>query len=101
MKAAFKKRNENTRMELRKSQNVIKKKQEKKKIVKEKTEDFVLSNLLPQIFHREAVKKSLDQVHDAKFDMMYKAMLAEKNQPMPEHAVARIKTMDELKPATL
>ena len=59
-KAAFKKRNENTKMELRKSQNVIKKKQQKKKIVKEKTENFVLASLLPQLFNREAVKMSLD-----------------------------------------
>ena len=59
-KAAFKKRNENTKMELRKSQNVIKKKQQKKKVVKEKTVEYVLANLLPQIFNREAVKQSLD-----------------------------------------
>ena len=88
-------------MELRKSSNTIKKKQLKKKIVKEKTVDYVLANLLPQIFNREAIKQSLDLVHDSKFDMQYQAMMQEKGLPVPDHAFKNIRKLDELRPKTL
>lgn len=78
IKAAFKKRNDQSRMELRKFQNIIKKKQEKKQLVRKDTTRYILATLLPQVFQREAIKKSIDMNHDAAFDLKYEAMLKEK-----------------------
>lgn len=35
------------------------------------TINYVLLDLLPNLFRREATKQSLDKIHDAKFDLAY------------------------------
>jgi len=35
------------------------------------TINYVLLDLLPTLFRREATKQSLDKIHDAKFDLAY------------------------------
>lgn len=46
--------------------------------MKEETVKYVVAKLLPDTWKREAIKQSLDRVHDATFERQYEAMMKEK-----------------------
>ena len=72
--AAFRKRKEDNRMQLRRNDQCLKLKLEKRRHMKDETVNFVLAKLLPQTWKREATKQSLDLIRDAQFDRQYEAM---------------------------
>lgn len=75
---AFRKRNEQPKMQLRRNECTLKQKLEKKKQMKDETVKYVVARLLPDTWKREAIKQSLDRVHDACFERRYEAMMKEK-----------------------
>lgn len=61
----------------------------------------VIFKLLPGLWNREAIKQSLDKVHDATFDRRYEAMLKEKGIAAPPELRAQALTLDKLQPKRL
>jgi hypothetical protein len=76
--APFRKRTEQGKMKTRPKMKVHQDRLDRGKKAKRDTIDFVLNDLLPAVFSREAQKQSLAKIHDAKFDLQYEAMCKER-----------------------
>jgi len=46
--------------------------------MKDETVKYVVVKLLPDVWKREAIKQSLDRLHDCAFERQYEAMMKEK-----------------------
>jgi hypothetical protein len=73
--------------------------QKRESVVKE-TKVFVIKELLPATWNREATKQVLDRVHDNQFDLQYAKMLEEKGiQNKQTHAKSW--TLKDLQPKSM
>ena len=82
--AAFRKRNDPPKMQLRRNEQTLKQKFDRKRQMKEDTVKHVVAQLLPNVWRREATKQALDRVHDSIFERKYEAMLQE-HKLQPSH----------------
>lgn len=94
--AAFKKRNDHNKMQLRQVQKTLKMKLTLKTDVRDETVINVVRDLIPDVWKREAIKQSLDKIHDMTFDQRYEALMKEKNMPIKQELIKM--TVDELEP---
>lgn len=76
--AAFRQKAKQKGMITRPKHNQLQQKLKKRHAVIKETKQYILKELIPQVWRREANKQILDRVHDAKFDLMYEKMLKEK-----------------------
>ena len=77
--AAFKKRNDHNKMQLRQVQKTLKQKLTRKTDVRKETLENIIRDLVPDVWKREAMKMSLDKIHDMQFDLKYEELMKEKN----------------------
>ena len=82
--AAFKKRNDHNKMQLRQVQKTLRQKLTRKTEVRNETVENIIRDLIPDVWKREATKQSLDKIHDMQFDLKYDALMKEKNQPVTQ-----------------
>ena len=66
-------------MQLRRNEQTLKQKLDRKRQMKDETVKYQIAQLLPKTWQREATKQSLDKIHDEQFELAYQAMLKENN----------------------
>ena len=85
--AAFKKRNDHNKMQLRQVQKTLRQKLTRKTEVRDETVNNIVRDLIPDVWKREATKQSLDKIHDMSFDLKYEALMKEKNRPATQELI--------------
>ena len=78
LSAAFRKKSEKERIKLRPKLEIHKKKLQNGEKARDHTIKFVLEDLLPQLFSREAQKQSLARIHNHKFDLQFDQLCKER-----------------------
>lgn len=87
--AAFRQKAKQKGMITRPKHHQLQQKLRKRQAVIKETKQYIIKDLLPMVWRREATKQVIDRAHDAKFDALFEKMLKEKGLPVSKQTAKK------------